>query len=368
MAEVVFSAHNTSLFIYAKVNACKANQLKRLTHPVIDFLQCLPTYIGSPPNCRPECTINPDCPLDKACKNLKCEDPCRGACGFNAECKVVNHQAFCSCPPGFQGDPFSGCQRIPPPPPPPLKVEPRDPCVPSPCGPNADSTRVGDRCECSCHPGYIGAAPYCRPECTANSDCPSHLACIRQKCQDPCPGSCGSNALCTVVNHSPVCTCLAGFIGNAFSYCYPEPKVQEEIRDPCVPSPCGSNAQCHNRNSVGACQVITTDYYKLQFSSWNNNYDYMSWATALATQQKCLMTRTVVHIMKTTKSNFIIVYYTLCCLHNAQYFYGKSQQKRNIIVMVSYMIWHLKMIYLSIDKMALIKWHFKNMKNILSNF
>ncbi|XP_026677656.1 protocadherin Fat 3-like, partial [Diaphorina citri] len=33
---------------------------------------CLPNYFGSPPACRPECTVNSDCPLNKACFNQKC--------------------------------------------------------------------------------------------------------------------------------------------------------------------------------------------------------------------------------------------------------------------------------------------------------
>lgn len=42
---------------------------------------CLVNYIGSPPNCRPECTINPECPRDKACMKQRCVDPCPGVCG-----------------------------------------------------------------------------------------------------------------------------------------------------------------------------------------------------------------------------------------------------------------------------------------------
>jgi hypothetical protein len=68
--------------------------------------------------------------------------------------------------------------------------------------------------------GYIGN-PYdgCRPECVLNSDCPANLACIRNKCKDPCPGSCALNTECQVVNHLPSCTCNDGFIGDPFKYC-----------------------------------------------------------------------------------------------------------------------------------------------------
>lgn len=45
---------------------------------------CLPGYIGSPPTCRPECTVNSDCPSNEACVNDKCKNPCDGTCGVNA--------------------------------------------------------------------------------------------------------------------------------------------------------------------------------------------------------------------------------------------------------------------------------------------
>lgn len=71
---------------------------------------CLPNYIGSPPRCRPECTINSDCSAIQACINSKCSDPCPGACGINAQCNVYNHLPVCSCLPAYTGDPFANCQ------------------------------------------------------------------------------------------------------------------------------------------------------------------------------------------------------------------------------------------------------------------
>lgn len=43
----------------------------------------------------------------------KCQDPCPGTCGLNAKCYVVNHNPICSCPAGYNGDPFRHCQLIP---------------------------------------------------------------------------------------------------------------------------------------------------------------------------------------------------------------------------------------------------------------
>lgn len=96
----------------------------------------------------------------------------------------------------------------------------RDPCNPSPCGPNAQCNDG----VCSCLPEYQGD-PYrgCRPECVLNSDCPRDKACVRNKCVDPCPGTCGQNAECNVVNHIPMCNCPPHYTGNAFISCRPVP-------------------------------------------------------------------------------------------------------------------------------------------------
>ena len=75
---------------------------------------CLPGYVGDPPNCRPECLVNSECQQNLACINQKCKSPCGpGICGQNAECNVINHNAICSCFPGYRGAPdaFTRCDR-----------------------------------------------------------------------------------------------------------------------------------------------------------------------------------------------------------------------------------------------------------------
>jgi hypothetical protein len=74
---------------------------------------CLPTYIGSPPGCRPECVASSECPQNRACVNLKCVDPCPGPCGLNTRCETVNHSPICSCRQGFTGDSFIRCYAVP---------------------------------------------------------------------------------------------------------------------------------------------------------------------------------------------------------------------------------------------------------------
>lgn len=206
---------------------------------------CLPGYQGSPPGCRPECVVSSECPQNRACNNQKCTDPCIGTCGLNAKCQVINHSPICTCTQGYTGDPFSRCQPIPrkymkcnhkcevkfinlkihilatP-----VVSEPTqyvNPCYPSPCGPNSQCREINDSPSCSCLPTFIGSPPNCRAECNVNSECSSNKACMRQKCNDPCPGSCGYNAECNVINHTPMCTCKQGFTGDPFTECKTRP-------------------------------------------------------------------------------------------------------------------------------------------------
>lgn len=74
---------------------------------------CSPNYLGSPPNCRPECVTNQDCISSLTCINEKCKNPCIGACGRNAQCSVINHVSICTCLEGYKGDPFNECRLEP---------------------------------------------------------------------------------------------------------------------------------------------------------------------------------------------------------------------------------------------------------------
>lgn len=105
-----------------------------------------------------------------------------------------------------------------------ISVEILTPCMPSPCGSNAVCREQNGAGACQCLPEYFGN-PYegCRPECVGNSDCPSNRACVQNKCTDPCPGTCGQNADCQVVNHVPSCTCRIGFTGDPYRYCNTPP-------------------------------------------------------------------------------------------------------------------------------------------------
>lgn len=186
---------------------------------------CLPNYLGTPPNCRPECVINSDCKMNFVCRNSLCINPCaESVCGLNANCRVVNRAPICTCLPGYSGDPFNICQveRV-------IPAEPIDVCNPSPCGPNSICRKNGLNAVCACAKNFIGNPPNCRPECTINSQCQFHLACLNNRCVDPCISSCGNGAVCKVTSHIPRCSCKHGYTGDPFSDCVPviEPIASE---------------------------------------------------------------------------------------------------------------------------------------------
>lgn len=94
-----------------------------------------------------------------------------------------------------------------------------NPCVPSPCGPNSKCVDVRGSPACSCLPEYLGRPPNCRPECMTSPDCPANLACVNQRCANPCIGACGIHSQCTVIKHNPNCQCEPGYTGDPFSGC-----------------------------------------------------------------------------------------------------------------------------------------------------
>lgn len=103
-------------------------------------------------------------------------------------------------------------------------TEKLNPCQPSPCGPNSQCKEVNEQAVCSCLPTYFGSPPNCRPECVVSSECNFDRVCSNHKCIDPCPGPCGLNSKCQVINHSPICTCSPGQTGDPFIRCYPLPR------------------------------------------------------------------------------------------------------------------------------------------------
>lgn len=208
---------------------------------------CLPDYQGDPySGCQPECIMNMDCAKNKACIRNKCINPCQGTCATTAICDVINHIPMCSCPKGLTGNAFINCRiveskylskKVTPP----YDCAPcvtdsptRNPCFPSPCGPNSQCKELNGQAVCSCLANFIGIPPSCRPECIMSSECLLTQACLNEKCQDPCPGSCGLNAVCQVVNHNPICSCLLPYIGDPFTRCIEKRKISCSTVDLCL--------------------------------------------------------------------------------------------------------------------------------------
>ena len=96
-----------------------------------------------------------------------------------------------------------------------------NPCVPNPCGANADCLAHNDDVAvCQCRPGTQGDPNLgCKYECIVNSECPTEQACVNRRCTDPCPGTCGIEALCSVVAHNPICRCPPGYTGDPVYRC-----------------------------------------------------------------------------------------------------------------------------------------------------
>jgi hypothetical protein len=160
--------------------------------------------------------------------------------------------------------------RAPPPSPSPAPM-PTDPCMPSPCGPNADCRSVGDKPACSCLQNFIGSPPNCRPECIVNTECDPTKACITSKCRDPCPGSCGVNAECRVQNHIPICTCLSGYTGDPFTQCsFIIGKYIKCIYPLCLEI-CVSTSPLHNHTLM-----VLFIYYTMQYFGFNVLKDLVS--------------------------------------------------------------------------------------------
>jgi len=60
---------------------------------------------------RGECLSDSECPNHLGCFDYRCQDPCNGACGINADCQAKNHGPVCACPSGYEGDPLTSCFR-----------------------------------------------------------------------------------------------------------------------------------------------------------------------------------------------------------------------------------------------------------------
>lgn len=188
-----------------------------------------------------ECRADSQCADDETCINSRCVPACAAepdACADSAECYAVRHRAECRCRPGTAGDPSVGCSpvgcRADSDCPSDRACENAkcvEPCTSSPCSAPAECRVVEHEAHCVCPPGHratdAGCARDDERECRADPDCPSGTACLSARCVNPCLDSkpCGTNAQCSVADSLPVrtmiCECIPGYSGNALVECTP---------------------------------------------------------------------------------------------------------------------------------------------------
>lgn len=176
--------------------------------------QCPPgSYAGDPNDAKDGCKLVPcvynlDCPPNQLCNRLthSCYDVCdEDSCGENAVCIAENHRATCQCPPGFKANPVAE-----------VECTPTELCNPNPCHPSALCEAISTGYICKCPENHVGdpTTEGCEPEGTCpngDSDCPSQSICQYGKCVNPCVGACNENAICSIKNRQPICSCPTKF-------------------------------------------------------------------------------------------------------------------------------------------------------------
>lgn len=242
---------------------------------------CLPGYYGNAPSCRPECYSPSDCLLSRTCINEKCVDPCAGSCGFDAECRVINHIAICSCPRYTTGDPYDRCIPITihePSRPQYVTDRPTRPSYVIGSTPRPTTSRpfvVVTELVTTSRPLPTAPRPYIivtdsathrpRPITITTRIPPTYLPGYDEPINPCVPSPCGAHSKCKVLNSSPSCSCLPDFRGIP-PYCRPECQSNDECSyklscvnqkcvDPCI-NACGENAKCTISRHIPNCYCV----------------------------------------------------------------------------------------------------------------
>ncbi|KAK0172480.1 hypothetical protein PV328_005792 [Microctonus aethiopoides] len=152
------------------------------------------------------CKNNEQCLKIQQCMDKICVDPCPGSCGIDALCYTINHTLLCECPRCYYGDPNDKCQSFT------VFLF----CDSSPQ--EIELNNIGGAIR-----QILGVFEALDPskECENSTSCGMSEKCILDLCRNPCPGSCGINAICTVLKHEPNCRCPKCYEGDALIKCEP---------------------------------------------------------------------------------------------------------------------------------------------------
>lgn len=222
-----------------------------------------------------ECKSDNDCPYDKLCLNENCLNPCLSmSCGRGAECIAQNHHAQCRCPLGTQGDPLlscitgichynedcadhEACDR--------LNRVCRPVCDDDTCADTANCRGQQHQPKCYCPPGTSGnpfvdcvAHIQPEPECRSDSDCLSQLACINNRCANPCAvdNMCSPDQECRILDTLPlrtmVCQCPPDTLVDPSGRCVPILVPKPQCRSD---SDCSNPDKCLRGTCIEACKV-----------------------------------------------------------------------------------------------------------------
>ncbi|XP_046683638.1 C-type lectin domain family 18 member A-like [Homalodisca vitripennis] len=145
-----------------------------------------------------------DCLESQQCVDMKCADPCPGACAHNSYCQ----RATTALQTGLVSNRSVKTPAI------------TSAAATTPVARSATTflTAPANRGSLETHSLHVILKLH--TQCLENDDCPSDRTCVKQKCEDPCHNVCsGNNTSCQVRNHIPYCTCKQGFIGDPLTAC-----------------------------------------------------------------------------------------------------------------------------------------------------
>lgn len=195
--------------------------------------------------CRKVCYTSNNCLPGEICNN---DGTCQPGCDSDADCPPTELclSGKCKCASGFIGTPF-GCSDI-------------DECTEEPCHPTARCENLPGSYRCICPEGTVGdglTQQGCiKPkECYKDDDCANNLACLSDKCTEPCINTtCGPNALCNAENHQAACYCPPGHLGDPSEHTVGCFKVECIVNEDCA-----SDKACDSETNrcIKPCDLIS---------------------------------------------------------------------------------------------------------------